>query len=649
MQTRSQTSASAAKGTERVDSAINERSSQGRPITYFNVTLNEDKSVKGSLEKETESKLEASTKIYPELDTGVFDTPKYLVSGGASLYPIISQPQSRNNTNSEQSRKSISFAPADIILGEGNNFSQNIPSRSKSSITSYGDLSDLSLKLFETNPGNSTSSSNSEISGELTDIQTDSNKNIKTQVNIHATGGESTQNSAQSSGNTSVDSENSSILLVNNNTTNNVTQNPIRTSGSSNLFNIITNTQSPISVDYFEEIEMEAGADNLSPGAFAGKRGDDPELWLSRAKSWIQYRRLPNESIMPAMSLFLKDNARIWYEGLPDINKDTLEHFSEAFLTRYLQSESNRCKDFFELIDFRQTPNQNVEDYIAIIEKLARRAEVGAKQIAYVVLKGLLPEIRVQVLQHADTRSLEEVKKHAIAAELASSLNRELSVQSEISRAVGDVKLASEVGTLQKQYDALRNEFEKLKIIGIENEQNEHLAQNVGNRKQTVPERFEPRPPYEQRFGNNGNRGQNNFEQNSSRNFQNYNSRSYEDRSRSPWRRGRSNYNSGSRGQSRERTVSPFPQSKWTSPSRQEDRPRYEQSRNSPDRGGSYQRQPYMGQGRGFEQNNFNGRCQSCGSTRGHRNGRCAAQNLQCFSCGRYGHIRRMCRNINEA
>ncbi len=100
-----------------------------------------------------------------------------------------------------------------------------------------------------------------------------------------------------------------------------------------------------------------------------------PQDWLRTLQYWVAYKSLTADQIKAAIPVLLKDSALIFYQGLPDASKDTLEHFSVPFLHHFKTEGTLPWIDLAALWSYKQSPNQSVEKYLKEISKLALRAE----------------------------------------------------------------------------------------------------------------------------------------------------------------------------------------------------------------------------------------------------------------------------------
>src|SRR6266496_206567 len=141
-----------------------------------------------------------------------------------------------------------------------------------------------------------------------------------------------------------------------------------------------------------------------------------PQDWLRTLQYWVAYKSLTADQIKAAIPVLLKDSALIFYQGLPDASKDTLEHFSVPFLHHFKTEGTLPWIDLAALWSYKQSPNQSVEKYLTEISKLALRAEAPAEQVLQAALSGLSPHIRSQLILH-QIADMNELRGKALLAE----------------------------------------------------------------------------------------------------------------------------------------------------------------------------------------------------------------------------------------
>src|SRR6266568_2017367 len=60
-----------------------------------------------------------------------------------------------------------------------------------------------------------------------------------------------------------------------------------------------------------------------------------PQEWIRSLRYWLAFRNLNNAQTIAAIPVLLRASALIFYQGLPDGQKDTLNHLEASFLQHY--------------------------------------------------------------------------------------------------------------------------------------------------------------------------------------------------------------------------------------------------------------------------------------------------------------------------
>jgi len=156
----------------------------------------------------------------------------------------------------------------------------------------------------------------------------------------------------------------------------------------------------------------------LMPSAFNGLHTEDSEAWIKDVENWCAYKKLDDAGRIGLMPLLLKGGARFWFDSLDGPSKATFGALVTVFRQYYKRDPSARWRDNADIWEMNQQASQGVEDYIGLVQQMAMRAEMSEEQLRFSVIKGLLPYIRQNVLQH-DPKSIEEIKRWSILAEMA--------------------------------------------------------------------------------------------------------------------------------------------------------------------------------------------------------------------------------------
>ena len=154
---------------------------------------------------------------------------------------------------------------------------------------------------------------------------------------------------------------------------------------------------------------------DITPGKFTRVGSEEPEAWINSIMLWRQYKGLKDSSAIAAAGLLLKDGPLQWYYTLDDSTLRSMEAFEEAFKKRYVYTNTNSWKDIVVVFELKQSATQSVEDFIALVLKKGKKADVPREQLVAAILKGLRQDLRQQILQHEPT-TIEEIQKWGILA-----------------------------------------------------------------------------------------------------------------------------------------------------------------------------------------------------------------------------------------
>ena len=129
-------------------------------------------------------------------------------------------------------------------------------------------------------------------------------------------------------------------------------------------------------------------------------------------KGWTE------EQITSAFPLYLRDNATLWYDAVPEETQKNLNNIKKSFLDRFVQNSISNWKENDMFFNKKQTEGQSVEDFSEEVHRLAHNINKKENDIKDVIIRGLLPPIRQFVL----TRTHKTLKEVIESARMAQSL-----------------------------------------------------------------------------------------------------------------------------------------------------------------------------------------------------------------------------------
>lgn len=158
----------------------------------------------------------------------------------------------------------------------------------------------------------------------------------------------------------------------------------------------------------------------LEPKPFCGKETENPLDWLKYFNRYADFKHLAGDDRIRYFSLFMRDAATTWFEGITD--DETMKNWDSlqaAFTTKFEQPEIIRMRNAGLTQTRTQGPDESVYDYYEAMMKLYKYLDSTEETKYHAVLRGLKPYIRTQVMQQNQTSTLDELLKIARKAELA--------------------------------------------------------------------------------------------------------------------------------------------------------------------------------------------------------------------------------------
>jgi len=160
--------------------------------------------------------------------------------------------------------------------------------------------------------------------------------------------------------------------------------------------------------------------DSFAPQSFTGTNMD-ADAWLAHFQRYTDYRQLSDNDVIAILPLFLKEVAIDWYENLPTNVKQDRDALISNFKTYFGKSPLDYVFDEESVFSRTQKASEKVRDYVAQMQKLAKRIPgLDDDLLIWVIVKGLRPFIKASVIQHkAEVTTLADLLQHAKLAESA--------------------------------------------------------------------------------------------------------------------------------------------------------------------------------------------------------------------------------------
>ena len=185
-----------------------------------------------------------------------------------------------------------------------------------------------------------------------------------------------------------------------------------------------------------QEEEEDMADRGLIPQNFTGT--EDAEHWWETVQLWLTFRELTEEKALAAVKLLLKGGAWQWYIGLDERKKSHLRVFEKAFKERYMTASINKWRDQTQVMNLSQGL-QSVDDYITDAQNKRRKTEMSDELFQAIIIKGLRPHIRQQVMQH-EPQNVEDIRKWGVVAETSEDSKDNTSDMATVMKALIELK-----------------------------------------------------------------------------------------------------------------------------------------------------------------------------------------------------------------
>jgi len=222
--------------------------------------------------------------------------------------------------------------------------------------------------------------------------------------------------------------------------------------------------------EVFDSDSDEMGEDKtVIPPTFSGLPGEDGEMWLRHFQNYCLYKQYNQDKSLGLMRVLLTGTAALWLDTLKSTQAVSLKETAEAFEERYKTPEIARYKSAKEIFTRRQREDENVDDYVSIMKKLAKKIEADDKLTRYAILNGLKPLIAAYVTQQKPN-TLEELLEAARMAELTVPM-----------KSTADTSISEQLADMQAEVRRLSSKWDKLTTASV----SERRSPSPSNRRVT--------------------------------------------------------------------------------------------------------------------------------------------------------------------
>lgn len=169
----------------------------------------------------------------------------------------------------------------------------------------------------------------------------------------------------------------------------------------------------------------------LTPKTFTGN--EDTVEWLESFNSFTAFKGLNDQQIAHLLPFCLSGSAKYWYQGLPEMTKQSKEKLFLAFHEHFAPTQTATWKSQAELWERKQQSSESVRDYIAAMRKLANKISATDATTMGAIVKGLKTSIRTIIIP-LNPNTLAELE--AVAKRAEDAVSNESSTTDDVMNAI---------------------------------------------------------------------------------------------------------------------------------------------------------------------------------------------------------------------
>lgn len=153
----------------------------------------------------------------------------------------------------------------------------------------------------------------------------------------------------------------------------------------------------------------------ITPPMFNGS--GNPSNWLIYFRKWIKINSISNESACHYLPFYLKESAKVWFDGLNENIQDNTENLEIGLVERF-----SGDKDDIEL-DVKQKANESVLEFFDRLKIIAKDSEIPEHLEFIMGKKGLLSKLTTSIVL-SNPKNLNELKQAAVIAEQCANVRQ---------------------------------------------------------------------------------------------------------------------------------------------------------------------------------------------------------------------------------
>ena len=171
----------------------------------------------------------------------------------------------------------------------------------------------------------------------------------------------------------------------------------------------------------------------IAPPPFSGKPTEDPGDWLRAFSNYSTFKGYNDAQKRNLFRVLLTGPAADWLDNRTYPETATFDNYKTDFEARYKTPEVMKYKSARQIFTRRQEDGETTDDYSTSMIKLGKVIDVSEDMLRYAILNGLKPDIATYVTQR-NPQTLEELLAAARVAELTLPPAKDTSLHAKVDR-----------------------------------------------------------------------------------------------------------------------------------------------------------------------------------------------------------------------
>ena len=166
-------------------------------------------------------------------------------------------------------------------------------------------------------------------------------------------------------------------------------------------------------------------------------RGQDANHWFNNLERVAKLKKWSADEFVTAFPLFLDGNATVWFDALPQAQKDTQAHIKTAFMSKFQLNDQQKQARISQFIAMKQAPSELASAFIDKMTTFAVDLGLDDPTIRGCITAGLREDIKAHVNIQRPT-TLEDIS--AIAAAVEASSTKPAAVEASSAKPASSTK-----------------------------------------------------------------------------------------------------------------------------------------------------------------------------------------------------------------